>query len=80
MVKPIVAQLTKAVGDYPKGAELGFDSVAKANSVLGDESYKVVSYQDGSPWEAPTKATRSSAPAAAPKAAADTVPDADAKA
>lgn len=53
--KPIRVQLTKATARYPKGAELGFETEAKAASVLGDGAFKVVSHQDGSTYEAPKK-------------------------
>ena len=48
--KQILVELTKAANGYPKGAELGFATEAKASSVLGD-SFKVVRHQDGSPVE-----------------------------
>lgn len=60
MSKPIVARLTKNTQDYPKGAELGFETVAKAESVLGDGVFTVDHYQDGSEYEAP-KSTRQTA-------------------
>ncbi len=60
MSKPIVARLTKNTPDYPKGAELGFETVAKATSVLGDGAFTVVSYQDGSEYETPKAASTSS--------------------
>ncbi|MDQ3540652.1 MAG: hypothetical protein M3440_08195 [Chloroflexota bacterium] len=53
MVKPIVVQVTKQTGDYVKGAELGFDSEAKATSTLGDGTFKIVRHQDFSEYEAP---------------------------
>ncbi len=60
MAKPIVVQVTKQTGDYVKGAELGFDSEAKATSTLGDGTFKVVRHQDQTAYEAPT--TRQAAP------------------
>lgn len=63
MAKPIVARLTKAVGTYPKGAELGFDSVADAISVLGDGTFKVDRYQSGEAYEPPKAASTPSPPA-----------------
>jgi len=59
MTKPIVATLTKAVGAYPKGAELGFDSEAKATRELGEGSFRIDRYQSGEVYEEP-KASRSS--------------------
>ena len=59
MSKPIRVQTTKAVNAYPKGAELGFESEAKATSVLGEGSFKVLGYQDGSAYEAPKRRTTS---------------------
>ncbi len=60
MSKDIVVQVSKQTGDYVKGAELGFASEAKATSVLGDGNFKVIGYQDKSPYEAP--AARQDAP------------------
>ena len=57
MSKPVVAEVTKANARYPKGAELGFDSEAKAKSVLGEGNYKITRYQSGDPYEAPKRAT-----------------------
>ena len=51
--KPIVVQVTKATDGWVKGAELGFDSEAKATSALGDGTFKVLRHQDGSAVEAP---------------------------
>lgn len=48
--KSIVVETTRAVGTYPKGAQLGFDSEAKARSVL-DDAFKVTGYQDGTEYE-----------------------------
>lgn len=62
MSKPIVVELTKDTNGYPKGAELGYDSEAKARKVLG-ESFKVVRYQSGDPYDAPK--ARQDAPSAA---------------
>ena len=53
--KPIRVQLMKAAGGYPKGAELGFESEAKAASVLGEGAFKVLAYQNGEAWDAPKK-------------------------
>ena len=53
MAKSIVVQVTKQTGDYLKGAELGFDSEAKATSTLGDGAFKIVRYQDFTEYEAP---------------------------
>ena len=58
MTKPIRVQLTKAVNAYPKGAELGFETEAKATSVLGEGAFKVISNQDGTLYEAPRKAAK----------------------
>ncbi len=58
MAKPIVVQVTKQTGDYVKGAELGFDSEAKATSTLGDGTFKIVRYQDFSEYEAPKASPR----------------------
>lgn len=57
MSKPIVVETTKATAGFPKGAELGFDTEAKAAKILGDDAFKVVRFQDGSVYEAPKKAT-----------------------
>ena len=51
--KPIKVRLTKDAGGFLKGAELGYATEAKATSVLGEGTFTVVSYQDGSPYEAP---------------------------
>jgi len=59
MTKPIVATLTKTVGAYPKGAELGFDSEAKAAKELGEGSFRIDRYQDGTLVEE-LKSSRSS--------------------
>lgn len=61
MTKPIVVQTTKQADRYPKGAELGFESVAKAEKVLGDDAFKVVRYQSGEPYEAPKSTSRKTA-------------------
>ncbi len=53
MAKPIVVQVTKQTDDYGKGAELGFESEAKATSILGEGAFKVVRYQDQTAYEAP---------------------------
>jgi hypothetical protein len=45
------------VDDYPKGAELGFASEAKATSTLGEGAFKVLRHQDGTEYEAPKRAT-----------------------
>ncbi len=57
MAKPIVVQVTKATDDYIKGAEFGFDTEAKAASTLGDGNFKIVRYQDQSPYEAPVQSS-----------------------
>lgn len=57
-MKPIVVQLTKAANGYPKGAELGFDSEAKATSALGEGAFKVTGYQDKSEYTAPAASTK----------------------
>ena len=56
--KPIRVQLTKAAGGYPKGAELGFESEAKAASVLGEGAFKVLGNQDGTAYDAPKRAAK----------------------
>jgi len=61
MAKPIVVQVTKQTGDYVKGAELGFDSEAKATSTLGDGAFKIVRYQDFE-YEAPKAQKAADAP------------------
>ena len=53
MTKPIRVQMTRKTDMYPKGAELGFDSEAKATSVPGEGTFKVLSYQDGQPVPEP---------------------------
>lgn len=59
--KPIVVELTKAVEGYgPKGATFGYDSEAKAASVLGEGAFKVLRHQDGGEVE-PRKAAKSDA-------------------
>lgn len=56
MAKDIIVRLTKNVDGYgSKGAELGYSSEAQARKVLGDDTFTVVSYQDGSPLEQPKK-------------------------
>lgn len=60
MTKGIVVRLTKSVDGYGgKGVELGYSSEAQARKVLGDDTFTVVSYQDGSPVEQPKKAAKS---------------------
>jgi hypothetical protein len=61
MGKPIVVELTKDTNGFPKGAQFGFASEAKATSALGADAFKVVEYQDKTAYEAP----------AAPQKAAD---------
>lgn len=56
MTEPIVVETTKQTEGYPKGSELGFASVAKAESVLGEGAFKVVRNQDGSEYQAPKQA------------------------
>lgn len=56
MAKPIVAQLTKASGGYPKGTELGYASEAVARKHLGDD-FKIVRYTDTSEYVAPERTT-----------------------
>jgi hypothetical protein len=51
--KPILVRTTWDTAGWIKGSELGFDSVAKAEKVLGEGAFTVVSHQDGSPYEAP---------------------------
>ena len=58
MSKPIVVETTKATDDYPKGAELGFETETKATSTLGEGAFKVTRYQDGGAYEAPKASTR----------------------
>jgi len=62
MAKPIVVQVTKQTGDFLKGAELGFDSEARATSTLGDGTFKVVRHQDFSEYEAPKAQKAADAP------------------
>lgn len=59
--KPLVIQLTKAVGAYPKGAELGVDKASDADKLF-EGAYKITGYQDGSAYEPP--APPAEAPAA----------------
>jgi hypothetical protein len=55
--KPVVVRLTKNVDGYgSKGAEFGYSSEAQARKVLGDDTFTIVSHQDGSPVEQPKKA------------------------
>ena len=58
MSRPIVVETTKVTDDYPKGAELGFETEAKATSTLGDGAFKVTRYQDGGAYEAPKASPR----------------------
>ncbi len=67
MSKDIVIELTRAVGTFPKGAELGFASEAKATSTLGDGAFKVVRYQNGEAIEAPKSQKVADAPEPAKK-------------
>ncbi len=67
MSKDIVVELTRAVGTYPKGAELGFASEAKATSTLGDGAFKVVRNQDGTAIDAPKPQKAADAPEPAKK-------------
>lgn len=53
MSKDIVVELTRAVGPYPKGAELGFASEAKAKQVLGEDTFKVTGLQSREPYQEP---------------------------
>lgn len=59
MTKPIRVQTTKATAGYPKGAELGFETEAKATSVLGEGAFKVLGLQNGQPYEAPKRTAKS---------------------
>ncbi len=68
MSKDIVVELTREVGTYPKGAELGFTSEARATSTLGDGAFKVVRNQDGTSIEAPKSQKGADAPEPAKKA------------
>ena len=54
MSKPIVVEVTKTGTDWPKGAELGYESEAQARKALGDGAFKVLRHQDGSPVETKT--------------------------
>ena len=56
--KPIRVITTKAAGDYPKGAELGFASEKDAASVLGEGAFKVTGHQDGTAYEATKPAAK----------------------
>lgn len=55
--KPIVVELTKEANGFPKGAELGFASEAKATSTLGEDTFRVVRHQDMTPVDAPKAST-----------------------
>lgn len=57
MAKPIVVRLTRAVDSYPRGAELGFATVAQAETVLGEGAFRVDRYQDGSAYDKPKAAS-----------------------
>ena len=57
MTKPIRVQLTKAVGDWPKGAELGFDSETDASKSLGHGAYKITANADTTEYVAPARPT-----------------------
>lgn len=48
MTNPIVVRTTKAVGSFPKDAELGYRSEADAKAILGD-AFEIVRFQDGQP-------------------------------
>lgn len=54
MSRPIVVETTREADGFPKGARLGYDSEAQARKVLGD-GFTVVSYQDGTEYEAPER-------------------------
>lgn len=58
MTEPIVVETTKQTEGYPKGAELGFASVAKAESILGEGAFKVVRNQDGSDFQESKKSSK----------------------
>lgn len=76
MAKPIVVELTKANGDFPKGALLGFETESKASSTLGDGSFKVLRHQDGTLIDEPKSAAKQkSAPAPAAPAPQESVPE-----
>lgn len=69
MAKPIRVRLKRAIGDWPKGAELGFDSEAAATKELGDaDAYTVTMYADTSEYVAPEPAAASEPAADEPKA------------
>lgn len=51
--KPIRVEVTRQAAGYPKGAVLGFESEAKAASILGEGTFKVTAYQDGSTYTPP---------------------------
>lgn len=53
MSKDIVVQLTKPANGFPKGAEFGFVDEATAAETLGEDSFEVVRYQDGSAYGDP---------------------------
>jgi hypothetical protein len=58
MADPIVVRTTKAVGVYPKGAELGYRTETDAKAILGEGNYTVVSLQNGQPAPAKTSAAK----------------------
>lgn len=53
MPKRIMVVTTKQAGPWRPGAELIFDSAAKADKALGEGAYKITGYADGSPYTAP---------------------------
>lgn len=58
MSKPLRIRLTKATGAWPKDTELGVASLADAERLY--PNHDVVSYTDGSPYEAPKESAAKS--------------------
>lgn len=61
MSRPLRIELTKDTGDYPKGAQLGVESLADAKRLYPD--HKVISYVDGSTYDPPEKSGKDDEPA-----------------
>lgn len=57
--KHIRVQLTKDAGGHRKGAELGFETEAKATSVLGEGAFKILGLQNGQLYETAKRTAKS---------------------
>lgn len=74
MSKDIIIELTRDQGHDVKGARYGVPSVATADRLY--EAYKVISYTDGSDYEAPAKVAKASERRSSPSAPRDPAPPA----